>query len=117
MEESHTSLAGQLIWLGFRRVSIPYVRQKRAGGQSVWTFRKKLNYMLNSIFAFTALPIALLGLVGIAGVTGSLSLSLIVFLSWYLNLIDIQGYTPLMLVVLFSSSANLLVLSVVGSYI
>ncbi|MCH2211377.1 MAG: hypothetical protein MK110_08750 [Fuerstiella sp.] len=73
--------------------------------------------MLNSIFAFTALPIALLGLVGIAGVTGSLSLSLIVFLSWYLNLIDIQGYTPLMLVVLFSSSANLLVLSVVGSYI
>ena len=117
MAESHTSLVGLLFWLGFRREAVPYVRQERRSGKSAWTLRKKLHYMLNSIFSFTALPFALLGIVGMLGVVGSLTLAIIVFLFWYAGLIPVSGYTPLMLVILLSSSANLVGLSIVGSYV
>jgi polyisoprenyl-phosphate glycosyltransferase len=106
-----------LIWLGFRRKSIPYIRERRVAGKSSWTFRKKWAYMLNSIFSFTALPIALLGLVGWVGIIASCVLAVIVLLYWYMGHIEVSGYTPLMLVLLFSSSAHLIGLSVVGSYV
>ena len=117
MEETNSSLVGQLIWLGFRRKSIPYIRERRVAGKSTWTFRKKWAYMLNSIFSFTSLPIALLGLVGCAGVVASCVLAVIVFFCWCMGRIEVSGYTPLMLVLLFSSSAHLIGLSVVGSYV
>jgi glycosyltransferase involved in cell wall biosynthesis len=117
MAESHTSLVGLLYWLGFRRASVPYVRQERRAGKSAWTFRKKWQYMLNSIFSFTALPISVLGFVGVLGVLSSLLISVIVFVSWYMNWIPVPGYTPLMLVILLSSSAQLIGLSIVGNYV
>lgn len=117
MEESHTSLVGQLIWLGFRRVSIPYVRQPRFAGKSAWTFRKKLHYMRNSVFSFTSLPITVLWVLGLLGVAVSVLLGAVVFFRWSRDLIAVPGYTPLMLVVLFFSSANLVGLSLVGSYV
>lgn len=117
LEESNSSLVGQLIWLGFRRKSIPYVRQERAAGKSAWTLKKKVNYMSNSIFSFTAMPIALLGVIGFVGVISSIIIGATVFSGWLAGLIDVRGYTPLMLMIVLSTSANLLGLSVVGGYI
>src|SRR5262245_55747622 len=60
LEESHSSLVGLLFWVGFRRYETPYVRKARVYGKSAWTFRKKFTYLLDSVFAFTDLPIRLL---------------------------------------------------------
>lgn len=68
LEAVRTSLVGQLIWLGFRRKTIPYTRAARQHGTSAWSWKKKMDYLLDSVFAFTDGPIkALL-------VTGSLGL-------------------------------------------
>src|SRR5262249_34591944 len=53
LEESPSSLIGQIFWLGFRRTQIGYMRRPRAHGKSAWTFNKKIAYFLDSIFAFT----------------------------------------------------------------
>ena len=60
LRESNSSLVGLLLWLGFRRATVPYDRQPRPTGKSGWTFAKKLRYMADSIFSFTDLPIRLL---------------------------------------------------------
>ena len=60
MDESHTSLVGLLYWVGFRRVEVPYERAPRPVGQERWSFRRKLRYLLDSVFSFTDLPITLL---------------------------------------------------------
>ncbi|MCP4191700.1 MAG: glycosyltransferase family 2 protein [Planctomycetaceae bacterium] len=117
LEESHTSLVGQLIWLGFRRKALPYVRAPRAAGRSAWTLQKKVRYMLDSVFAFTDLPIAMLSLVGVAGIALSMLLSIVVFLSWSAGWIAVSGYTPLMLGLLTSTSSILLGLGIVGAYV
>src|SRR6516164_3233520 len=51
LEERNSFLIGQLFWLGFRRLEIPYERRARLVGKSAWKFQRRLRYMLDSIFA------------------------------------------------------------------
>ena len=115
--ETRTSLIGLLYWMGFRRRTFPYHRQPRHSGKSAWTFRRKLRYLFDSIYAFTDLPIVLLQVLGLLGVALSLVIGLIVFFGWVVGAVRQPGYTPLMIVIAGSTSAILLALGVVGSYV
>ena len=117
LSERQTSLIGLLYWIGYRRRYFPYVRQARRHGKSGWTLSRKLRYLLDSVYAFTDLPIVMLQVIGLVGVVASTLLGLIVFVSWLLGNIREPGYTPLMIVLLASTSAVLLGLGVVGSYV
>ena len=79
--------------------------------------RKRLRYLQDSIFSFTSLPIALITAVGVVGVLASFSYAVVVFVFWATGRIDVQGYTPLMLSILFMASAILIGLGIVGSYV
>jgi len=114
--EASTSLIGLLYWIGYRRRSFPYVRQERRHGKSGWTLGRKIRYLLDSIYAFTDLPILLLQAVGLLGVFASVTVGLVVFVAWLMGGIQQPGYTPLMIVLLASTSAILFALGVVGSY-
>jgi len=116
--ESNSSLIGQLFWLGFRRRNVPYDRRARAGtGKSAWTFRKKWSYMMDSIFSFTNLPINLLIWMGAIGISTSFAMSALVLTGWICGWIEVQGYTPIMLAVFFSTSLNLLAVGIIGNYL
>jgi glycosyltransferase involved in cell wall biosynthesis len=117
LEESHTSLVGLLYWLGFRRVEVPYVRQARPVGKSAWSLRKRIRYLEDSIYSFTSLPIAAITVLGIVGVVASLSWAVVVIAFWAAGRIDVPGYTPLMLALLFVASSVLIGLGIVGSYV
>lgn len=117
LRESNSSLVGLLFWLGFRRKEIPYERLPRLHGSSGWTFRRKVRYMFDSVFAFTDLPIAALLTVGIAGIVGSIFLGMLTLIMRFLGNISVPGYTPIVLVLFFSLSVNLIGLGIVGSYV
>lgn len=116
MGESNTSLLAQLFWLGGRRVFVPYERRERRHGRSAWTLSKKLKYLGDSLFAFTDLPVRLLITAGLLGMATSLVLGIIVLAAKLTGLVDVPGYTPLILSVLFFGALNSLGLGVVGSY-
>jgi glycosyltransferase involved in cell wall biosynthesis len=63
--EKSTSLMGLIIWAGFERAYIPYNRAERPHGKSMWTFRKKVRYAINSIISFSSFPLKLFGFIGI----------------------------------------------------
>ena len=117
LHEANTSLAGQLIWLGFRRQEIPYRRLARSRGKSSWTFCRKVGYMLDSIFSFTDLPITAIMFLGWSGLLTSLVLATSVLVSWYCGKTDVPGYTPLILVMFFSLSLLLISLGIIGNYV
>lgn len=117
LNESASSLIGQLYWMGFRRLEVPYTRQARLEGKSGWTLRKKFRYLADSIYAFTDLPIRLLTMVGTLGLVGSFVAAVIVFTAWINGRIEVSGYTPLMLVLLACTFLLVLGLGVVGSYV
>ena len=112
-----SSLVGQVLWLGFRRKHIPYRRQPRREGKSGWTCRRKLRYMLDSIFSFTDLPLVLLLSVGSLGVLLCLAASAIILASWALGAIKVPGYTPIILAIFFSTSCQLFALGIIGAYL
>lgn len=117
LEESHTSLVGLLYWLGFRRTEIPYARQARPAGKSAWSLRRRIRYLQDSIYSFTSLPIAAITVLGVVGVVASLSWAAIVVGFWAAGRIEVPGYTPLMLALLFMASSVLIGLGIVGSYV
>jgi glycosyltransferase involved in cell wall biosynthesis len=116
LEERHSSLIAQLFWLGFRRKCITYVRHERQHGTSAWTLRKKFNYMMDSVFAFTDLPIRLLIRVG--GVTTVLAtlFGLFVGVARLFGLIAVPGYAMTIIVIVFLGAVNLFGLGIIGSY-
>lgn len=117
LDESHSSLVGLLYWVGFRRAEIAYRRQPREHGKSGWSFSKKLRYLLDSVFSFTDIPLILLIAIGSIGSVLTVFASVIVLIAFLLGAIREAGYTPLMLVLLFSTFSILVALGIVGSYV
>jgi polyisoprenyl-phosphate glycosyltransferase len=111
------SLVGLLFWLGFRRKFIPYSRRKRPYGRSGWGFRRKLRYLLDSVYAFTDLPISVLTFLGAIGTIASLSWAVVVLLAWMLGGIEVPGYTPTILLISFFGALNMFGLGIIGSYL
>ncbi len=117
MDESHTSLVGLIYWVGFRRVEVPYDRLPRPEGTSAWSFRRKMRYLLDSVFSFTDVPITVIIVLGVVGVTVSTVAGIAVLAAWATDQIDVPGYTPLILAVFFMTSLVLISLGIVGSYV
>jgi polyisoprenyl-phosphate glycosyltransferase len=114
--ESRSSLVALIFWLGFRRKLVPYARNARLEGKSAWTWRKKVDYMMDSIFAFTDLPIKLLVRAGICGIAASLIVGALVLVARISGGIHVPGYAATILIVLFFAALNLLGLGVIGIY-
>ncbi|MEO7390778.1 MAG: glycosyltransferase family 2 protein [Ramlibacter sp.] len=116
LNESHSSLVAQIFWLGFRRATLPYVRQSRAHGSSAWTLTKKVNYLMDSVFAFTDLPIRLLMRTGALGATAAALFAVAVTIGRLAGAITVPGYAMTAILIVFFSALNLLSLGIVGSY-
>ncbi|WP_287963216.1 glycosyltransferase family 2 protein [Alcanivorax sp.] len=117
LEEINSSLIGQLFWVGFRREFVAYKRQGRKAGKSAWNFRRKLRYMLDSVFSFSDLPILMFLWIGGVGILSSVMISLIVIVARLMSLISIPGYTPIVLSIYFMGSLLLLGQGLIGSYV
>jgi glycosyltransferase involved in cell wall biosynthesis len=117
LPEANSTLVGLLLWVGFRRDFVSYPRVPRASGRSGWTFGRKLRYAFDSAFAFTDLPVTMMMAAGTIGVGGAVVAAIVVLAAWASGAVEVRGYTPLMLAVLFSLSTMLLALGIVGGYV
>jgi glycosyltransferase involved in cell wall biosynthesis len=116
LTEAHSSLVGQLVWIGMRRDEVPYARRARQHGKSAWTLRKKISYMLDSSLAFSDLPIRLLFGVGMFALAVSAVYGVIVLIARLTGLIVEPGYATTVLLIAGFGALNALGLSVVGAY-
>jgi glycosyltransferase involved in cell wall biosynthesis len=117
MNEANSSLVAQLYWVGFRRVEIPYGRQRREHGTSSWTLRKRVKYLLDSVFSFTNLPLDLLLLTGMFGSVVVLAVAVVILCFYLAGGITEPGYAPLMLTILFSTFLTITSIGIVGAYV
>lgn len=116
LKESHTSLIGLLTWIGFKVIEVPYGRQKRLVGTSAWTLKKKINYLFDSIYAFSDLPIRLLFFIGIFGLVCSIIFSILLLALKLSGNVVVQGYSATALLITFFGSLQIFALSIIGSY-
>ncbi len=116
LQESHSSLVAQVFWLGFRRRTLGYERQARRHGESAWTLRKKVAYLMDSVFAFTDLPIRLLIRFGLGGSLLAGAFGVAVVAGRLSGAITVPGYAMTAILIVFFGALNLLALGIVGSY-
>jgi len=117
IQEKNTHLMSLIFWLGYSYVMIPYVRKKRDKGKSKWTFAKKFKLFIDSFVAFSYVPIRFLSLVGFIVALAAFFYALYVFYSWWMQDIPVRGWTPLMIILLFTSGIQMLMLGVLGEYL
>ncbi|MGH8596789.1 MAG: hypothetical protein ACREXT_09045, partial [Gammaproteobacteria bacterium] len=86
-------------------------------GQSAWGFRRRLRYLMDSTFAFSDLPVRLMSLIGVCGISLSLILGAIVLTARLAGKIDVPGYTATALMIMFFGGLNSLGIGLLGEYL
>lgn len=115
--EKNTTLMGLILWLGFDRASVPYVRRAREKGRSMWTMTKRVKYFIDSVLAFSYFPIRVFQGLGLAVASGGFVYALFLVGMRLTHKTPIPGWTALMVVVLVLGGVQLIVLGVIGEYV
>ncbi|RYY14945.1 MAG: glycosyltransferase [Cytophagaceae bacterium] len=117
LHERNSNVFYLMAWLGFAYVNIPYVRKKREIGTSRWTLSKKIKLLIDSLLAFSYFPIRAISAIGLSLGLVALLYGLYVIGLRLFSPNEPQGWTTLMVVILFVSSFQMIALGVIGEYV
>lgn len=115
--EKRSSLPSLILWAGFEREYIYYDRQKRPHGKSRWSFKKKINYAVDSVVSFSARPLRIISMMGVLLAAACLAGMLATIISYVFGGVRVAGWTSLILVVLFIGAFTFISLGVIGEYL
>ncbi|WP_323034757.1 glycosyltransferase family 2 protein [Pararhodobacter sp.] len=117
MPERHRFLRGMVAWTGFRQTSIAYDRPERFAGATKYPLTKMIRYALDGILSFSIKPLQLA--VGLGLMTVCLSVIGIIYalILRIFTSVWVEGWTALMIAVLFLGGVQLLSLGIIGEYI
>lgn len=116
IEEKNTSLFAQVLWLGFKRAEIRYTRRSRDIGRSGWTLSKKIKLVVDSLLAFSYVPIRAISIIGIVDCIICLIMAIYIILQKILFGAN-PGWSSIMVVILFTSGVQMLTLGIIGEYL
>jgi dolichol-phosphate mannosyltransferase len=103
-------------WVGFRSVAVPFEVQERQAGNSKWSGAALVRYAFTNIVSFTTAPLQLVSVIGLLCFVCSCVL-LVYTLIQYAFGRSVEGYTTLLVVLLFIGSAIMVSLGIIGCYI
>lgn len=115
--EKNTNILYLMFVLGYPTATIPYVRQERELGKSRWTFKKKMKLFIDSFIAFSFVPIRVLSIAGLLFGVLFLIYSFYILVNKLTGNIEIEGWSALMIAVLFIGSFQMIGLGILGEYL
>jgi glycosyltransferase involved in cell wall biosynthesis len=124
LPERNRFVRGLRTWVGFRQTGLAYERAARYAGAPKYTLRKLLKLASDGIINFSYRPLQAIMLLGFGVGVIAIALGVVVLIQ-YIGNITIAGYNPraaqgwtsLILVLLFSSAVQLFCLGILGEYI
>lgn len=117
LHERNSNVFYLMVWLGFAYVNIPYTRRKREIGKSRWTLSKKVKLLIDSLMAFSFVPIRAISVLGLGLGLIALIYALYVIALKVAHPEEPAGWTTLMVVMLFVSAFQMIALGVIGEYV
>jgi dolichol-phosphate mannosyltransferase len=117
ISEYHLFYRRLISWIGYKQTGIEYVPNKRYSGKTKYSFLKMFNFAINGISSFSIKPLKLAILVGLiisllSGVYGIYAIYISVFTDE-----TIQGWTSVILSILFIGGINMILLGIIGEYV
>ncbi len=117
LDERNSALTGQILWSGFRTVTVPYTRLAREIGTSRWTLKKKVRLVADTLFSFSTLPITVVTSIGAVSFVGAMLWALVVLVFKLCGAISVEGWTLLFIFNLFSFGVIMMTLGILGAYL
>lgn len=114
--EQHNSVFALIGWIGFRQASAPYRKQSRNSGRSGWTLAKKIALLIDSITAFTYVPIRVVSWLGLLIALMGFAYAAVVIWNACAGRPP-GGWSSLMVVVLVLGGLQMLMMGVLGEYL
>ncbi len=117
MPEKDRFVRGMVSWIGFKQTALPYRRAERFAGETKYPLRKMLRFATDGIMSFSSKPLQLAIGLGMTAAFLSLlgifyAIGMRVFTSTW-----VEGWTALMIAVLFIGGVQLLCVGILGEYI
>jgi dolichol-phosphate mannosyltransferase len=117
MPESDRFVRGMVSWAGFRQTALPYKRAERFAGTSKYPLRKMLRFATDGILSFSTRPLQLsIGLGMLAAGLALLGILYALVLRIFTS-IWVEGWTALMIAVLFLGGVQLICVGILGEYV
>ena len=117
LPERQRFMKGLFAWLGFRTVTVEYVREPRTSGATKFSGWKLWNFAIEGITSFSLVPLKVWTYIGAVGSIFALCYALFMIIRTWLFGNDVPGYASLLVVMLFIGSLQLMSLGVIGEYI
>lgn len=108
---------GLFCWIGFKKKEVTFNRGDRVAGKSKWNFFQLFNLAVEGIVSFTTTPLRIASVVGFIIAFGSFLFLIYNFFKTLLFGNEVQGYTTLIIVILFLGGIQLLSIGVLGEYV
>lgn len=117
-KEHNRFLRGMVSYIGFKQIAVQFDRDERHAGETGYPLKKMLKFAADGIFSFSTYPLKLIQNVGlfVAGIAFIGIIYAIVMRIFYPE-ITIEGWTFIVISVLFMGGIQLIMLGVLGSYI
>ncbi|MFQ3191055.1 MAG: glycosyltransferase involved in cell wall biosynthesis [Paraglaciecola sp.] len=110
-------MKGLFASLGFKEITIEYVRAPRAAGETKWNYWNLYKLAIEGIISFTSLPLKIWSYIGATVAIGGFVYGIYLIIKTMVFGVDSPGYASLMVVLLFMSGLILLCLGVIGEYL
>lgn len=117
MPERHRFVRGMVAWIGFNQIALPYERAERFAGTSKYPLHKMLRFATDGILAFSSRPLQFATGMGIMAASLALLGIIYALVLRIFTSVWVEGWTALMIAVLFLGGVQLLSLGIIGEYI
>jgi polyisoprenyl-phosphate glycosyltransferase len=118
MDEQERMFRGMLNWLGVKNAKIiEFNAPKRFSGATHYNFKSSLKLAINSIIQFSIKPLRFAMYLGICSALIAILLSIYVVFEYFTNAKVVNGYTSIVMLILFFSSVQLIILGIFGEYL
>lgn len=115
MPERLTFFRAMSSWVGFNTETVYFDVAERFEGESKWSFKSLVKYAVNSISSFTSAPLHIVTVIGFIMLLCSIILGIQTL--WKFAHGSSEGFTTVILLILFTSSLIMISLGIIGYYI
>lgn len=117
LPEQHRFMKGLFAWVGFKTVTLNYVRNPRRAGSTTFSGWKLWNFALEGITSFSATPLKFWTYIGSFGAITTFLYAIFIIARTLIYGVDVPGYASLLVAVLFLGSLQLVSIGILGEYI
>ncbi len=117
VQEYNRFSKGIFSWVGFRTKWLEYENAKRAAGESKWSFGKLFLYSLDSIVAFSTVPLSIASVMGILFCFVAFLMIIFVIVRTLMYGDPTSGWPSMVCIMFFIGGVQLLCIGIIGQYL